>query len=230
VRSASGVADPKYQKMRKSALLFAVILFAACKGHEKKVLVYASDKITTDDTKQHITIANGDGTTHHEQELDFNTGDPVTLNVESPQGKYTVTIPDDGLYIANLKSDTVVGSRQHVGAEGVESRITQDILKKKVDSLEKLMQGQNISDANQNYFITPGKAVKITNETKAKVFGPFTTVASSFDAGSVPAIYKFYSMKEMREIAARLNKMLAKDSTSTSAGTEKKADDSKKAK
>ena len=200
--------------MRKTPLLFAIVLFAACKGHEKKVLVYASDKITVDDTKQHITIANGDGTTHHEQELDFTTGDPVTLNVESAQGKYTVTIPDDGLYIANLKNDTVVGSRQHVGAEGGEARITQDVLKKKVDSLEKLMEGQNISEANQNYFIAPEKAVKITNEINSKVFGPFTTVSSSFDAGSVPAIYKFYSMKEMREIVGKLEKMVGpSDST-----------------
>jgi hypothetical protein len=201
---------------RISSLLFtvAVVSFAACKGHEKKVLVYASDKITVDNSMQHITVANGDGTTHHEQELDFSTGDPVTLNVESPQGKYTVTIPDDGLYIANLKSDTVVGSRQHVGAEG-EARITQDALKQKLDSLEKLVQGQNVSDANQNYFITPGKAVRLTTETKAKVFGPFTTIPGAFDAGSVPAIYKFYSMKEMREIIGRLDKMMAKDSTAT---------------
>jgi hypothetical protein len=196
-----------------SLLTAAIVLFAACKGHEKKVLIYASDKIAVDETQKNITIANGDGTTHHEQVLDFASGDPVTLNVESPQGKYTVTIPDDGLWIANLKSDTVVGSRQHVG-EGGEGRITQDVLKQKVDSLQKLMQGQNVSEANQNYFIPPTKAVKITTETKAKVFGPFTTVSSSFDAGSVPAIYKFYSMKEMREIVGKLDKMIApSDST-----------------
>ena len=203
--------------MKLSSFLFIAIAVSlgACKGHEKKVLLYASDKITVDDSKQHITVANGDGTTHHEQELDFTSGDPVTLNVESPQGKYTVTIPDDGLFIANLKSDTVVGSRQHVGAEGGEARITQDALKQKLDSLEKLIQGQNISEANQNYFIPPGKAVRITNETKARVFGPFTTVPGGFDAGSVPAIYKFYSMKEMHEIIGKLDKMMSKDSTST---------------
>jgi len=202
--------------MKIAALLIVVAGFASCKGHEKRVLVYASDKITADETKQHITIANGDGTTHHEQDLDFTTGDAVTLNVESAQGKYTVSIPDDGLYIANLKNDTVVGSRQHVG-EGGEARITQEALKQKLDSLEKLVQGQNVSEANQNYFITPGKAVKITNETKAKVFGPFTTVSGSFDAGSVPAIYKFYSMKEMREIIGKLVKMVGKDSASAAA-------------
>src|SRR6185437_8230089 len=178
--------------MRNYSLLLLVLAgLSACKGHEKKVLVYASDKISVDNTQHHITIANGDGTTHHEQELDFTSGDPVTLDVESAQGKYSVTIPDDGLYIANLKTDTVVGSRQHVGAEGGESHISQDDLKKKLDSLNKLVADQNVSEANQNYFIAPHQAVKITSETKAKVFGPFTSIPGAFDAGSVPAIYKF---------------------------------------
>jgi hypothetical protein len=194
--------------MRIFALLFVVACLGACKGHEKKVLVYASDKITVDATQQNITIANGDGTTHYEQELDFPVGDPVTLNVTSPQGKYTVSIPDDGLYIANLKNDTVLGSKQHVG-EGGGAKITQDALQQKLDSLTKLVQDQNVSEANQNYFILPGKAAKITTETKSKVFGPFTKVPGGFDAGSVPAIYKFYSMREMREIVANLHKMLA---------------------
>jgi hypothetical protein len=210
--------------MRISGFLFVVIVcFAACKGHEKKVLVYASDKIQVDNTQQHITVSSGDGTTHHEQELDFNTGDPVTLNVESPQGKYTISIPDDGLYIVNLKTDTVVGSRQHVGSEGGEARITQDALKQKLDSLQKLTQGQNVSEANQNYFIVPGKASRLTTETKAKVFGPFTTIPGAFDAGSVPAIYKFYSMKEMREIIAKLDKMMSQEAPATeSAPADKK--------
>jgi hypothetical protein len=194
--------------MRIFALLFVVACLGACKGHEKKVLVYASDKITVDATQQNITIANGDGTTHYEQELIFPNGDPLTLNVTSPQGKYTVSIPDDGLYIANLKIDTVVGSKLHVGETG-EGRITQDALKIKLDSLQKLVQDQNVSNANQNYFILPGKAARLTTETKAKVFGPFTKVPGSFDAGSVPAIYKFYSMREMREIIANLEKMVA---------------------
>lgn len=198
-------------------LLFAsILLLSACKGHEKKVLVYASDKISVDNTQHHITIANGDGTTHHEQELDFNTGDPVTLDVESPQGKYSVTIPDDGLYIANLKTDTVVGSRQHVGAGEGETHISQDDLKKKLDSLNQLIADQNISEANQNYFIPPGKAVRVSTDTKAKVFGPFTSIPGSFDAGSVPAIYKFYSLKEMRELIANLQKMTGGSSDSTS--------------
>lgn len=198
---------------KKSCFLFLplalAVSFSACKGHLKKVIVYASDKMTVDNTQQNITVANGDGTTHHEQELDFTTGDPVTLNIQTPQGKYTIAIPDDGLYIANAKNDTVVGSKQHVGAEGGEGRITQDALVQKLDSLKKLAADQNVSDANQNYFIVPGKAAKLTTETGAKVFGPFTTVPGGFDASSVPAIYKFYSMREMRQIIDNLQKMTA---------------------
>jgi hypothetical protein len=96
---------------------------------------------------------------------------------------------------------------QHVGSESGESRITQDMLKQKLDSLQKLTLGQNVSEANKNYFITPGKITKISSNTKGKVFGPFTTIPGSFDAGSVPEIYKFYSMKEIREIIGNLQKM-----------------------
>ena len=195
------------QKNPGFLLLAIVVCFSACKGHQKKVLVYASDKITVDNNQQHITVANGDGTTHHEQELDFTSGDPVTLNVETPQGKYAITIPDDGLYVANIKNDTVLGSKQHIGTEGGESKITQDALKQKLDSLQKLVMDQNVSEANQNFFIVPGKAVRLTTEVNAKVFGPFTKVPASFDAGSVPAIYKFYSMREIRQIVANLQKM-----------------------
>jgi hypothetical protein len=185
--------------------LFAVVLsFTACKGHDKKVLVYASSDIQTDNTKTSITVT--DGTTHHEQELDFPGSGPVTLNVQSPLGKSALTATEDGLYIANLKNDTVIGSYQHVGSDNA-ARITQDALKQKLDSLQKLLLGQNVSDANRNYFILPGKIVKITSETRAKVFGPFTTIPGSFDAGSVPEIYKFYSIKEIREIVSNLQKM-----------------------
>ena len=192
------------QKNSAAFVLAVLVAFTACKGHEKKILVYANSDVQVDNTKTHITVT--DGGPHHEQELDFSGGDPVTLDVQSPSGKLSLTASDDGLYILNLKTDTVVGSKQHVGAEG-EGRITQDALTQKLDSLKKLVADQNVSDANQNYFIVPGKMARITPETQAKVFGPFTTVPGGFDAGSVPAIYNFYSMKEMREIIASLQKM-----------------------
>jgi len=187
-------------------LLSAIVLaFTACKGHDKKILVYASGDIQADNTKTNITVS--DGTTHHEQELDFPGNGPVTLNIQAPIGKLALTATDDGLYIANLKNDTVIGSYQHVGTDNGNGRMSQETLKHTIDSLQKLVTGQNVSDANRNYFIPPGKMVKITAETKAKVFSPFTTIPGSFDAGSVPEIYKFYTIKEVREIIGNLQKM-----------------------
>jgi len=206
------------QRLSGFLLITVVLGFTACKGHDKKIMVYASSDIQTDNTKTNITVT--DGSTHHEQELDFPGSDPVTLNVQSPQGKFALNATEDGLYVANLKNDTVIGSYQHVGAENG-GKITQDALKQKLDSLQKLVAGQNISDANHNYFIAPGKIVKISKETQAKVFGPFTTIPGAFDAGSVPEIYKFYSIKELREIIVNLEKMTDK---TTPAGADKKAD------
>jgi hypothetical protein len=193
------------QKFHSFLVLTILASLTACKGHEKKILVYAGSDIRVDDSKQHITVS--DGTTHHEQELDFTTGSPVTLDVQSPLGKTSITANDDGLYILNLEADTVIGSFQHVGADNGTTKITQDVLKQKIDSLQKLVLDQNISEANRNYFIAPGKLVRITAETKAKVFGPFTTIPGGFDAGSVPEIYKFYTLSEIREIIANLQKM-----------------------
>src|SRR5580658_3121835 len=102
------------QKFHSFLFLTILVSLSACKSHEKKILVYASSDIQVDDSKQHITVS--EGTTHHEQELDFSTGSPVTLDVQSPLGKVSVTATDDGLYILNLKTDTVIGSYRHVGA------------------------------------------------------------------------------------------------------------------
>jgi hypothetical protein len=191
------------QKLPGLLLLLTVIGFTACKGHEKKILVYANSDIQVDNSKQHITVT--DGGPHHEQELDFTGSDPVTLDAQTPTGKLSVTATDDGLYIFNLKTDTVIGSYKHVGANA-KTNLSQDEAKHDLDSLQKLIQDLNVTEANRNYFIAPGKMVKVTSEPKAKVFGPFTGIPGSFDAGSVPEIYKFYSMSEIREMIDNLQK------------------------
>jgi hypothetical protein len=188
------------------SFLFLTILagLTACKSHEKKILIYASSEIQVDDSKQHITVS--DGTTHHEQELDFGTGSPVTLDVQSPSGKTSVTANDDGFYILNLKNDTVIGSLRHVGADNGVPHYTQDQMKHILDSVQKLMAGLNVSEANRNYFVAPGKLVRISTETGAKVFGPYTSIPGSFDPSSVPEIFKFYTVPEERENVEKLLK------------------------
>ncbi len=181
-----------------------LVLITSC-GHGKKVLVYASNDIQVDESQKNITIT--EGTTHHEKLLEFSGSGPVTLNVQSPSGKFTLQATDDGLYIANLKPDTVVGSYQHVGADNGKVKITAEGLQTRIDSLRKLIADSNVSAANRNYFIKPNTIEKITDKKDAKIFGPFTTIPSGFDAGSVPEIYKFYSLKEEREIIEKLTAM-----------------------
>ena len=194
-------------KRFSGSLSVAVLLsLTACKGHSKKVTLYANGDIQVDNSKTNITVA--DGTGQREQELEYKGSDPVTLNITAPTGKLSLEAHDDGLYIANLKSDdTLIGSYQHVGAEGGEARIGQDALKQKLDSLQKLAQNQNVSEANKNYYILPNQIVRITSESNAKVFGPFHPIPGGFDAGSVPELYKFYSIREIREIITKLNGM-----------------------
>jgi hypothetical protein len=188
-----------------SWLLFTALFFiAACSSHQKKVLLYANSKIQVDESQKNITVT--DGTTQVEQELDFNSGDPVVLNITGPNGKYTLEVKEDGLFLANLKKDTVVGSMQHTG-ESRHTRITQQELQLQLDSLNKLVKGENISAAAKNYFIPPGQVVKISNVTNAKIFGPYQPVPSAFDASSVSEIYKFYSLSEEKEIIAKLTEM-----------------------
>lgn len=182
------------------ALAF-VLLIQSCVSHSKKVIIYASSDIQVDNSQKNITVT--DGTTHHEKELEFSGGDEVQINVTSATGKYILDAKDDGLYIANLKPDTVVGSQQHVG-QTVESKITQEQLKQRTDSLSQLVLGRNISEAGHNFFIPPHQIVKIGTDTRSKVFGPFTSIPSAFDAGSAPAVFKFYTNNEVREIINKL--------------------------
>jgi cell division protein YceG involved in septum cleavage len=188
-----------------SRLILVVLVFlGACSSHQKKVLVYANSKIQVDESQKNITVT--DGTTQVEQELNFNTGDVVVLNITNSKGQYKLEVTEDGLWLANLKKDTLVGSMQHTG-ETRNTRITQDELKLQLDSLNKLVRGENVSAAAKNYFIPPGKIQKISNFTNAKIFGPFTPVPSAFDAGSVPEIYKFYNLSEENEIISKLTEM-----------------------
>jgi hypothetical protein len=206
-RSQTGIIFFNTMKMKNLFLCYcsSLIFLAACTSHSKKILVYASSDIQVDNSQQNITVT--DGTTHQEKELEFNGSAPVTLNVQTPAGKFNLEAKEDGLYIANLKTDTVVGSFQHVGTGAGEARITQDQLSQRIDSLQKLILGQNQSVANRNYFIPPNKISKITTATNAKIFGPYTSIPGSFDAGSVPELYKFYTNKEVREIIAKLSGM-----------------------
>ena len=56
----------------------------------------------------------------------------------------------------------------------------------------------------------PNQLVKISDNTDAKVFGPFTKIPGTIEAdkdGKAPEIYKFYTNTELRELIEKLKTM-----------------------
>ena len=192
--------------MKKTTLLLLLLAFLlfACKSHQKKILIYANSDIQVDESQKNITVQ--EGNTQVEKELDFSGSDEVTLNITGPQGHYTLVANEDGYWLANLKADTVLGSMQHIGTTA-QTRITQEQLKKQLDSLNLLIKGANISAEAKNYFVPPGKIVKISSNTNVKIFGPFTSIPHDFDAGSVSEVYKFYNLSEEEKIIRKMTDM-----------------------
>ena len=190
---------------RKYYFLLCLVLFLnACTSHQKKILVYANSNIQVDESQKNITVT--EGNSQVEKELDFSGADPVILNISGPQGHYTLEAKEDGYWLANLKSDTILGSLQHTGTVA-HTRITQEELKQQLDSLTQFVKGINVSSQAKNYFILPNKIERISNVTNVKIFGPFTSIPNDFDAGSVSEIYKFYNISEVNTIIQKLTEM-----------------------
>jgi hypothetical protein len=185
-------------------LLCFILILNACKSHEKKILIYANSDIQVDESQKNISVT--EGNTQVEKELDCTSADPVVLNISGPQGHFTLEAKEDGYWLANLKKDTIVGSLQHTGSTA-NTRITQEELNHRLDSLNQLVKGTNISAQAKNYFIAPGKIDKISDNTNVKIFGPFTSIPHDFDASSASEIYKFYNISEVNTIIQKLTEM-----------------------
>src|SRR5690606_19774094 len=164
------------------------------------VLVMASGKIQINEN----TITLEPGTTHNEEELMVN-GDKIT--VKSPAGDMDIDVKEGGLYLLNLKTDTIVGSYQRVGTSTEQIKLTREDLKHRLDSMTMLMQGQNISAENRNYCIAPMKMEKITANTQAQIVDPFQNLPRSYDPEKEHEIYKFHTNKEVVEIIEKIRPM-----------------------
>lgn len=191
-----------------AAIASATLFLTACSGGSKEVLIMASGTLTVGENS--VTIE--PGTRHNEKKLRV-TGDKIT--VKGFEGVTDVSVADEGLYILNLKTDTIVGSYQRVGEGAGETKISRDVLKQRVDSLDQLMVGSNVNANSRNFFLPPGQMTKITDNGNAQVIGPYLTMPTTFAGGKEHEIYKFYTNKEMREIVGKLRPMVATDSTTT---------------
>ena len=182
-----------------TAALFMFI--SSCSDGGKEVLVMGSGKLTPGENS--VTIE--PGSRHNEAKIRI-TADKITVN--GFEGVKEVSIPESGLYVLNLKKDTLVGSYQRVVEGSGEQRITQDVLRTRVDSLNQLMVGTNVNATNRNFFLPPGQAAKISTNTNAQVIGPYLKMPTTFEGGKEHEIYKFSTNKEINETIQKIKPVM----------------------
>ena len=182
-------------------LLSAVIVLAACS--DKKMVVMSKGPAEVNTDAKSIKAIDGSG--HEEKEITLGAG-KVVFKLNTPAGEATVELLENGLYIVNVKNDTIIGSYQkYSDPKLAPNMVTQEALKQQIDSLQLLSEGKNVSAANRNFYLLPNQAVKISDNTKAMVVGPYHRIRSAEKVdGKDPEVYRFFSIKEIRENIAKM--------------------------
>ncbi|MBO9199993.1 MULTISPECIES: hypothetical protein [Niastella] len=191
--------------------MIAMVCFAACSpGVEKKVKVMASGKIKVDEATKTVTLE--PGTQHNEAELTLSEKDKA-VTVKSPDGDQSYEVPDAGVYLLNIKTDTLIGHLVNFGNGGRATSITTEQLEHIIDSTQQLINGQNASDANKTYFIVPKTIKKLTTNQNAQLINPYSTIPGSVSVdkdGKAPEMYKFSTAKQERQDLSELVERMKK--------------------
>ena len=192
--------------MKKYICPLAIAMLLASCGNQKKLLVLSNNNPEVTDAEKTIVCKASSG--HEERSIDFK-GD--ALKVSTAVGDATIDTKEKGYYVINLKAnDTIIGSYQRFTTPEEAHRVmTQEDLKAKIDSLQQLIQGKNVSAANRNFFILPNTGVKISANPNAFVVAPYRSMTEvpPNDDNSTPEVYQFYPIKEVRDIIANLQKL-----------------------
>lgn len=185
------------------ALIVIAASLAACTNSTKKVIVMSKGEAEVNTDAK--TIKTTDGAGHHEKAVVLGGGTSV-FKLSTPVGEADIELKESGLYVINAKNDTIIGSYQYyTDPAKANAVITQEDLARRIDSLNLLVEGKNVSAANRNFFILPASAVKISDNVQAEVVGPYHQMRSAEKKdGKDPEIYRFYSIKEIREIITKL--------------------------
>ena len=189
---------------------FIATFMAGCSGGgEKRVVVVASGKLTVTDK----TIKLEPSLTHNEQEVILK-GDKISLTVQGlPGGDKNFDLSDNGSYLLNLQTDTLIGGIVNYGTSGMPSFITAEALDHIIDSTNQLMAGTNTNDAKGPFFLPPSTIKRISAKSNAKIVGSFKGIPYSIEAdntGSIPEVYKFFTNKQKRETLNDLIQQRAK--------------------
>lgn len=183
----------------------ALLALAACKQiPATKVIVYSKGKPTVNKDDLKIQVPeNGSGA--EDVVLQYFTEKNLSFEVSSGANKTTIEASKEGVFIINARPDTIVGSYQNYGApKKATSTVSQDEIKQRIDSLEQLIVGKNVSAANRNFIVYPNTGVKLTNNPDAEVVAPFHQMTSvAVVEGKEAEVYRFYTTNEIREIIAK---------------------------
>lgn len=200
--------------MTKSLLsiITAILFFTACSSDQKRVVVFS--KGTAEINTETKIIKATDGAGHEDKAVDF-VGKNVELTLNTTAGEAKVTLTENGYYVVNVKNDTIIGSQvNYTDPQLANQVITQEALKFKIDSLENLVANKNVGKATRNFYILPNSAVHITENFDAIIIGPFHKMRSAEGKdGKAPEVYRFYSIKEIRETIAKLQGMTGGEKT-----------------
>jgi len=190
-------------KQLKIVLSAAIVIFlTACSGGKKTVLIMASGKVSVDAAdNKNITLV--PGSTHTEKEVVLDGGEKETITVKGgADGNKTFDLNEAGNYVLNLKQDTLIGGIVNYGTGGRTSNLTGEDVDRIIDSTQKLLLGQNVSDESKTYFIPPFTIKKVSANADAKIVGPYNGIPSSIgvgEGGKAPEMYKLFTTKQKRE-------------------------------
>jgi hypothetical protein len=192
--------------MKNIVALVCIVFFLVACDKEKKIIVMSKGEAIINTETKTIKAKDGAG---HEEKMAVVSGDRFVFNLSTPAGKATVELSENGLYIINVKNDTIIGSYQKYSDPKLAGNmISQENLKLKIDSLQLLSEGKNVSAANRNFYILPNQAVKISDNKESLVVGPYHQIRSAEKIdGKDPEVYRFYSIKEIREMIVRLQEL-----------------------
>lgn len=182
----------------------AIIFFTACssgdKGGGKKLVVWSTGNITPDANDK--TVINYEQSNrHNELEITLTSNDKK-VTIKTSGGDKTFDLPDDGVYLLNLKTDTIIGSIVSFGTGNQRTNIGSEELDYMIDSTKKLMSGEGASDEKKTYNLPPQSIKKVTANTSATLLSPYKTIpyeVTPDEKGNAPEYYKFFTNAQKRD-------------------------------
>jgi hypothetical protein len=196
------------------SVCLSLVVFSACSGSKggKTLVIMSSGKMQVDKANP-STISFEPGTQHNEEVLSYTGEGKTSVTVKSSAGDKTYELADDGVYVLNLKKDTMIGSIVNFGSAGMPTSISGQQLEHIIDSTQQLLLGQNASDEKKTYFLAPGSIKKLSPNKDAKILGPYNAIPYKVEAdkaGNAPEFYKFSTNSQKREALGDMIKRMQK--------------------